>query len=343
MDLEARLQQKIDAKTKPPGSLGQLEAIALRVGLIQRTTEPRLDRPTILVFAGDHGIARHGVSPYPQEVTAQMVRNFLSGGAAINVFCNVNDIALRVVDAGVAVEFNATDYNSGLIDAKIARGTNDMLAGPAMSGEQCVAAIERGRELVRAESAAGSNLIGFGEMGIGNTSSAALLMSVYCDLPVNECAGRGTGLDDAGLAHKVEILSRAREAHAEVAAKGDPRDVLATFGGFEIAMIAGGMLEAARLGMVILVDGFVATSALLAARAIEPSVLANCIFAHASEENGHRAMLEQLGAQPLLDLGLRLGEGTGTALALPLLRAAVAFLTSMASFASAGVSDRGDA
>jgi nicotinate-nucleotide--dimethylbenzimidazole phosphoribosyltransferase len=332
--MAAELQHVIDTKTKPPGSLGRLESLGLQIGLIQRTLKPSIERPAIIVFAGDHGIATEGVSPFPQEVTVQMVANFIAGGAAINALSKAAGMTLEVVDAGVA---NASPAAAGFVDAAIRRGTRNFAHEPAMTRDQVLQAIERGAARVRFHAALGTNVIGFGEMGIANTSAAACLMSRMCNVEIDACVGRGTGLDDAGLKHKCDVLAAALEKHA---ASTDPLETLATFGGFEIAMIAGAFLAAAEARMTILVDGFIVTSALLVAHALDPAVLDYCVFAHASDETGHRRMLEHFHAVPLLQLGLRLGEGTGAALALPLLRAAVAFINEMASFESAGVSDK---
>ncbi len=333
--LEAALQHRINQKTKPLGALGDLEKIALQVGLIQNTLTPQLRKPTMLVFAGDHGIVESGVSPYPQTVTGQMVQNFLAGGAAINVFARQQGMILNVVDSGVNHDFGNID---GLIHAKIAHGTRSFLSEPAMSMAQCEQALTQGANIARQAIAVGSNVLGFGEMGIGNTSAASCLMSVLCGLPIDACVGRGTGLDDEGLKRKVEILRKAMDYHA---LKGtDAKQALATFGGFEIAMMAGAMLGAAERHTVLLIDGFIATSALLVAAKLQPNILQYCVFSHCSDESGHAKLLQHLGAKPLLNLGLRLGEGTGAALALPLLQAAVNFLNEMASFESAGVSQK---
>jgi nicotinate-nucleotide--dimethylbenzimidazole phosphoribosyltransferase len=333
--LRSSLQHKIDTKTKPLGALGKLEPLALKIGLLQNSLEPILLRPVILVFAGDHGIVQAGVSPFPQEVTQQMVLNFLAGGAAINVFARQHDIQLRVIDAGVAADFTP---HPDLIDAKISHGTANFLHQPAMTTEQCTAAITRGKALAQTEIAAGSNVLGFGEMGIGNTSSAAVLMSVLCDLPVSLCAGRGTGLDDIGLQNKIAILQQAVQFHG--LDSSDPMRVLATFGGFEVAMMTGAMLGAAEKCALLLIDGFIASAALLVAARLNPSILDHCVFTHRSGEAGHNKLLQELGAEPLLDLGMRLGEGTGCAMAWPLVQAAVNFLNQMASFESAGVSEK---
>jgi len=332
--LRTTLQHVIDTKTKPPGSLGRLETLARQMGLIQRTTHPGVERPAMIVFAGDHGIADEGVSPYPQAVTTQMVANFLAGGAAINALSRVAGITLEVVNSGVATPL---PHAEGLVDIPVAAGTRNFAHEPAMTRDQALAALGAGAQRVRHHAALGTNVIGFGEMGIANTSAAACLMSRLCGVPIDECVGRGTGLDNAGLAKKRAVLALALAQHAP---STDPIDVLATFGGFEIAMMAGAYLAAAEARMTILVDGFIATSALLVADALAPNVREYCVFAHASNEAGHRRMLDYFGAIPLLALDMRLGEGTGAALAVPLLRAAAAFINEMASFESAGVADR---
>jgi nicotinate-nucleotide--dimethylbenzimidazole phosphoribosyltransferase len=337
--LQSELRHKIDFKTKPPGSLGMLEGIALRVGKIQQSLTPQLHKPHIVVFAGDHGIAATGlVNPFPQAVTAQMVLNFLAGGAAINVFCRQNHIELKVVDSGVNFSF---DYGIGgerFISAKIAPGTKNYLHENAMTEREALFAIEKGKEIVAGIAAKGCNMIGFGEMGIGNTSSAALIMSSILQMPIDKCAGRGTGVNEEQLRIKIETLEKVFIIHKLDSISNDPVQLLAKIGGFEIAMMAGASLEAARQRMVIVVDGFISTASLLIAHQINESVLANCVFGHCSEEAGHRKMLDYLEAEPLLRLGLRLGEGTGAALAMPLIQSAVNFLNEMASFESAGVS-----
>lgn len=333
--LKDALMHKINHKTKPLGALGLLESVALQIGLIQNTLTPQLHKPALLIFAGDHGVVAAGVSPYPQEVTAQMVLNFLQGGAAINVFARQNEMQLRVVDAGVNHVF---EPHPELIHAKVGHGTRNFLLEPAMTLAQCEQALALGAELAEKEISAGSNVLGFGEMGIGNTSSASCLMSVLCNKPIEQCVGRGTGFDDVGLAKKTATLKQALAAHQ--IADGDALQALATFGGFEIAMMVGAMLAAAQQKAVLLIDGFIATSALLVAYHLQPDILQYCVFAHCSGEAGHRQLLEYLGAKPLLDAGLRLGEGTGAVLAYPMVQAAVNFLNEMASFESAGVSEK---
>ncbi len=329
---KSSLEDKINGKTKPLGSLGRLEAIALQIGLIQNTASPSLKKPTILVFAADHGIAKEGaVNPYPQEVTAQMVYNFLKGGAAINSFCEQNGLELHIVDAGVNHSFKNVP---GLVNAKIGFGTKNYAFEPAMRMEQCKKALKEGAKIVSQVHADGCNILGFGEMGIGNTSSAALLMAHFTELNVKECVGAGTGLAKNGITRKVTILEKVLQKHQPSGAL----ETLATFGGFEIAMLTGAILKAAELNMPLIIDGFIVTSALLVAHALEKNVLDYCIFSHTSGEKGHHKMLQFLEKEPLLDLGLRLGEGTGSALAFPIVKCAVAFLEDMASFTDAKVS-----
>ena len=331
-ELVEQLHQKINNKTKPLGSLGLLERLALRVGQIQGTLTPTLTRPAVLVFAGDHGVVAEGVSPYPQEVTRQMVLNFLAGGAAINVFARQHNMELFVVDAGVNGDF---PDHPRLLKRKVARGTNNFLREPAMSPEQCEQAIATGADVVRQMRQDGSNVLICGEMGIGNTSSASIILSQLGDFPVENCVGPGAGLTNPGVKKKIDILQAAITHHH----LGDnPFQVLTTFGGLEIAMICGAYLQAAQERMVILVDGFISTSALLVASRLYPAVLDYCVFGHQSEEPGHRKMLELLHGEPLLRLNMRLGEGTGAVVAYPLLESAVRFLNEMASFESAGVS-----
>lgn len=335
--LEKQLRDKINGKTKPLGALGYLEEIALRIGLIQETLTPQLKDPHIVVFAGDHGIAREGVSAYPQEVTYQMVMNFVHGGAAINVFCRQHGIVVKVVDAGVNFDFSL-DLN--LIHAKIAKGTQSFLTEKAMTRRQCEDALAKGAAIVQDIFRGGCNVIGFGEMGIGNTSSASVLMSQLCHIPVEECVGRGTGLDNAQMRCKVEILKRAIARHKDIAATEDVVALLATFGGFEIVMMCAAMLQAAELKMILMVDGFIATTAFLAAYHMCPAVKDYAFFCHQSDEYGHIRVLQFLEVRPVVSLGMRLGEGTGAAVAYPILKSAVNFLNEMASFESAGVSHK---
>lgn len=332
--LAQQLQSKIDAKTKPLGALGQLEVLAQQIGLIQQTESPKLTAPQMLVFAGDHGAAKVGVSAYPQEVSWQMVENFLAGGAAINVFTRTYGLPLAVVDCGVAHEFGE---RPGLINYKLGNGTENYLEAPAMTAEQCAQAIANGAALVADYADNGCNVIGLGEMGIGNTASASLLTHSLSGQPLDVCVGRGTGLDDAGLNRKQQLLSKALERIGNVT---DPDQALQEFGGFEIATMVGVILAAAERRMVVMIDGFVVGAAALVACKLYPAARDYCVYCHRSAEAGHRVQLAAMDAEPLLDLGMRLGEGTGVALAWPLVQAAVAFLNEMASFASAGVSEK---
>jgi len=335
--IEISLKNRVDRKTKPLGALGLLERTAIKIGLIQQRLDPAFGQPHLLVFAGDHGAAKAGVSAYPQDVTWQMVENFLAGGAAINVFARQNDLHLAIIDAGVAHDFG---QRAGLINAKVAPGTANYIEAPAMTAAQCAAAIERGADICRNLSANGCNLVGFGEMGIGNTAAASLITHCLTGTPLAECIGRGTGLDDAGLARKQVLLETALNRYRAAGGSNDPLAVLAEFGGFEIAMMVGAMLGAAEQKMTLLIDGFIVGSAALTAAQLAPALTDYCVFCHRSAEPGHAAQLQALAAEPLLDLGLRLGEGTGAALAYPLVLAAVNFLNEMASFESAGVSDK---
>ena len=327
--LDDAIRRVIDSKTKPPGALGAVEDLAARIARIQGTLAPSLHRCRLILFAGDHGIAREGVSAYPQQVTRQMVANFLAGGAAANVFARTNGVDLCVVDAGVAGE--AIDA-PGLVSRRIGAGTRNCAAGPAMTPERLDAALDAGRALgegVAADAAA------FGEMGIANTSSASLMTHKLTGVGLDALTGRGTGLDDAGLAHKRAVLARAA---SRTAPRLDARGALREYGGFEVAMMAGAMIGAARTGAVVLVDGFIAGAAALAAVELAPALREYLVFAHRSAEPGHRAVLEALAARPLLDLDMRLGEGTGALLAWPVLECAAAMMSQMASFESAGVS-----
>lgn len=329
---EPLIQQQIDQKTKPLGALGRLEELACQLALIQRQERITIQQPTMLVFAADHGIARHGISIAPSDVTRQMVLNFLGGGAAINCFCRQHQIELKVVDAGILTPID----DPCLIHQRLGAGTADLSVEPAMSREQALLGLQLGSELAKAQIADGCNLLAFGEMGIGNTTPASALLAALTGVPVAACVGRGTGIDDAQLGRKISLVT---QALARVGDESDPIQLLTELGGFEIAQITGAMLAAAEQQIAMLIDGFIVTSAALLAVKIAPAARDYMIFSHGSSEgSGHGIMLETLKARPLLDLGLRLGEGTGAALALPLLRSACAFYNEMASFASAGVS-----
>ena len=329
--LEARLRHKIDHKTKPLGALGQLEELALQLGLIQRSENIRLEDPQMVVFAADHGIAAEGVSAFPQAVTAQMVGNMLAGGAAINVLARQHGFALQVVDAGVASDL---DDHPNLVKRKMAHATQNICHSPAMHAAQCHAALQAGSDVVNSLP---GHVVAFGEMGIANTSAAALLLHRLAGVSLEDAAGRGTGLNDTQLVHKQQILGRAAAQHPTAL---EPLQALAALGGFEIAMMTGAMLQAASQRRVILVDGFIAGSAALVATALVPQARDYMVFCHRSAERGHHLLLEHLQAKPLLDLGLRLGEGTGALLAWPLLQSSACLMREMASFESAGVSGK---
>lgn len=327
--LRARVQHALDNKTKPLGSLGAIEALAARLAMILGTLQPQLQAPQLVVCAADHGLAARGVSAYPSDVTWQMVENFLAGGAAVSVLARQHGLQLTVVDCGVRHDWEA---RPGLRTLKTRHGTADSLVAAAMTAAQCDEALANGVALVRELP---GNVLLLGEMGIGNTSAASMLLARLAGFDIAACTGAGTGLDDDGVARKTEVLRQVLARHADSQA---PLAALAAFGGLEIATLAGMVLEAAAQRRVIVVDGFITGAAVLVAHKLRPAVLERCVFAHRSGERGHRLLLDHLGAEPLLDLGLRLGEGSGAALAWPLLVSATALLREMASFESAGVS-----
>jgi len=320
------LRQAIDGKAKPPGSLGRLEDLAIRIGLIQGRPDPRIGPATVLVFAGDHGMNAEGVSAYPSAVTAAMIGMFLAGRATVSAFAAASDVQVRVIDAGVAADFPGSD---ALIDAKLGRGTRNAAREPAMTSEECARALDRGFAIAQQTAHDGADAIALGDMGIGNTASASLLLHRLGPAPLDACIGPGAGHTADGLARKAEVLHRA----AARTATTEPFEALRQFGGYEIAMLAGAALGAASLRRPVVVDGFIASAAVLAAIRLQPKLADFCIFAHRSAERGHRLLLELLGAEPLLDLGLRLGEGTGAVLAIPLLRAAARLVTDVADLA----------
>lgn len=327
------LQAKIDNLTKPKGSLGRLEELALQVGLIQQTLSPELRHPQNIVFAADHGIVAEGVSIAPKEVTWQQVCHFThpQGTGGVNFLCRQHGFTLKVVDAGVDYDL---PHDRGIIDLKVARGTNNFLHGPAMTEAQMEQCLAGGAQVVRQCFAEGSNVLSFGEMGIGNTSPSSIWMSYFTGIPLAECVGAGSGLDSAGIRHKYEVL---RQAMGNYAGNGSPRDLIRWFGGFEMVMAIGAMLQAAELGMVILVDGFIMTNCMLAASKLYPEVLDYAVFGHCGDESGHRKVLDALGARPLLNLGLRLGEGTGAICAYPILDSAVRMINQMDTFSGADI------
>ncbi|MCY4256588.1 MAG: nicotinate-nucleotide--dimethylbenzimidazole phosphoribosyltransferase [Gammaproteobacteria bacterium] len=330
-DFDRAVAEAIDSKTKPVGSLGRLESLAAQLARVQQTLAPKAERCKLTVFAGDHGIASAGVSAFPPEVTRQMLLNFLAGGAAANVMARALGVDFAVVDAGVT---GLPVEHPRLVSRRIAAGTLNSLEQPAMSAEQCESALRAGSE---AGGDGAHEAVCFGEMGIGNTSSASLVAAKILGLPIDRLVGSGTGLDAVGLDRKRRVLDAAA---ARTSAELDPSAALREYGGFESVMLAGAMLGAAQAGKLVLVDGFIATVSALAAARLSPEIMGNLVFAHRSAETGHSVVLEALGARPLLELDLRLGEGTGALLAWPLVRAAAAMLRDMASFESAGVSER---
>ena len=339
--LTQALQHKLDHKTKPLGSLGRLEQLALRIGQILGTESPRLEQPQMVVFAGDHGLAARGVSAFPSDVTWQMVENFLAGGSAVSVLARQHGLALTVVDCGVARDIApraAVPGQPQLLVRKVAAGTQDASIGPAMTPAQCAQALHNGMDVVRGLP---GNALLLGEMGIGNTSVASLLLARLCGVSLEDCTGAGTGLDAGGVARKRAVLAQALAANEGAV---NPLDALAALGGFEVATLVGAVLQASSERRVIVVDGFITSAAVLVAARLQPHVLQRCVFAHGSAEPGHAHMLAHLlpgqQPQPLLDLGLRLGEGSGAALAWPLLQSACAVLAEMARFESAGVDNR---
>ncbi|MDA7592236.1 nicotinate-nucleotide--dimethylbenzimidazole phosphoribosyltransferase [Rhodobacteraceae bacterium] len=328
-NLVTKLRNKLDNKTKPIGALGRLEDLALRIGLILGNENPELIKPQMLVCAADHGLTAEGISAYPSDVTWQMVENFLAGGAAVSVLSKQNNISLNVVDCGVRHDF---EPRAGLFIQKVSKGTENALQGPAMSIEECQQAINNGMGVVR--KLTGNSLL-IGEMGIGNSSAAAMLLARLTGKDISSCTGSGTGMFGDNLEKKTAILERVLEKHKEAK---EPLDALAAFGGLEVATLTGAVIQAASERRVIVVDGFIASSAVLVASRLRSKVLDYCIFSHRSDEQGHSLMLNEMGAEPILDLKLRLGEGSGAALAWPLLMSACTILREMASFEAAGVS-----
>jgi len=332
---QARARQ--DILTKPPGSLGRLEELSIKLAGIQGEPVPQIRHKAIITMAGDHGVVAEGIGNWPQAVTAQMVYNFLGGGAGINVLARQSGVRLIVVDIGVAAEL---ETDARLLSRKIAPGTQNMAVGAAMSGEQAVRAIETGIEIVTDETVKGLNIVGTGDMGIGNTTASSAISAVMMGKPAAEVTGRGTGIDDKQLAHKIAVIERALAAnHPD---PGRPLEVLAKVGGFEIGGLVGVMLAAAAHRIPVVIDGFISGAAALIASALSPALKDYLIAAHVSAEVGHPLLLEHLGLKPLLDLGMRLGEGTGAALGIFLAEAAARVLAEMSTFVEAGVSERNE-
>lgn len=333
--LRAAAQKAIDDKTKPVGSLGQLEEVAVRLAVIQQTLRPRIDRSRILVFAADHGVAAENVSAYPSAVTAQMMANYAHGGAAVSVLARTAGIDVEVIDVGVDADLRGLE---AIRHAKVRRSSRNIAHMPAMTLEECEAALGVGRSAVQRAVAAGIQVIGLGEMGIGNTTASAALLAALLQVSPEETVGRGAGLNDAQLAHKRTIVAQSLKRHAGQVSK--PFHALSALGGLELAAIAGAAIEAAQHSLAVVVDGFIATVAILAAVRMQPAIHEHLFFAHQSSERGHRLALTALFAKPLLQLDMRLGEGSATALAIPILKAAAAILREMATFEDARVSRR---
>jgi len=329
INFDAQIQAKINAKTKPLGALGQIEDVAAKIAKLQGTLSPVMRSCGLTIFAADHGMAQAGVSAFPQEVTRQMVLNFLAGGAAANVFAKTLGVALKVIDAGVA---GSPISHPDLINKSVGKGTQNAIEVSAMSEAQCKIALDYGKEIGRN---AATDAVCYGEMGIGNTSSATLLAHKILRLAVSDITGAGTGLDTKGVKRKLTLLEKASSRTDETL---PVMTALREYGGFEIVMMSGAMIGAAQAGKLVLVDGFIATAAALAAQKLEPSIREALLYAHMSDERGHRVVLEALGVTPLLDLSLRLGEGTGALLAWPLVKSACAMFNDMASFESAHIS-----
>lgn len=328
---KAAIQTKIDTKTKPLGALGKLEQLALQLALITNKDQISLTKPTMLVFAGDHGIAEEGVSIAPSAVTQQMVMNFLNGGAAINCFCRTHGLALDVIDAGILLPID----DARLTQQSLGNGTRNFSKHAAMNLADVEKGIELGAQAARKHLDEGANVIGFGEMGIGNTSCAAAILAALTGIDAAKCVGRGTGISDEALANKVRLVKQAIAMHQQDLTSAE--QILACVGGFEVVQIVGAMLAAAERKSVILVDGFIITAAAMLAIKMNPACKDYMVFCHQSQEQGHQIMLKELGVTALLDMGFRLGEGTGAALAYPMLQAAASFYNDMASFDSAGV------
>ena len=325
------LQEKIDNLTKPKGSLGRLEEMAIQIGTIQQTLTPTLQLPYHIIFGGDHGIVAEGVSYSPAEVTPQMVFNFMEGGAGINFLARQHNINMKVVDSGINYDFEGLEQ---LIDLKVRKGTRNYLHEKAITSEEFELCIQRGASVVKDCFTEGCNVISFGEMGIGNTSSSSIWMSYFTEIPLEQCVGAGSGFDSEGVKRKYSILNQAMTNYQ---GDGSVIDILCHFGGYEMCMAVGGMLQAAELGMVILIDGFIMTNCALAASKLYPEVLEYCIFGHQGDEAGHKLVLDYLGEKPLLNFGLRLGEGTGALCAYPLIDSAVRMINEMSTFKHAKV------
>ncbi len=332
--MQAAIQEKIDNLNKPKGSLGRLEELAMQICLIQQTLEPSLAHPCHLLLGGDHGIEREGVSVSPREVTWQQMINFTRGGGGVNMFCRQHGFKLRIVDVGVDYDFSDVD---GIIDRKIARGTKNFLYEPAMSEEEFDRAIQIGSDLVDDCIAEGCRILSIGEMGIGNTSPSSIWMSIFGDIPLKNCIGAGAGLDNDGIRHKYEVLSKALKNYQASIHQPSTISHLTYFGGFEMISAIGVMLRAAEHHLIILIDGFIMTACAIAAIRLYPAAQDHMIFTHCGDESGHKMMLDIVDARPLLHLGLRLGEGTGALCAFPIIDSAVRMMNEMNNFQKARI------
>lgn len=329
--IRSLLEEKINALTKPKGSLGRLEEIALQVGWVQQSLTPTLRHPVNVIYAADHGIADEGVSKSPKEVTRQVIHNFLNGGAGICFLARQHGVELKIVDGGVDFDFPPIPQ---LIDRKVRKGSRNFLYEAALTREELDLALRYGADIVSDSHREGSNIISFGEMGIGNTATSSMWMTCLTGTSLPDCVGAGSGLDSEGVRHKCDVLQKALENYS---GSTEVLDVIQYFGGYEMVMAVGGMLRAAELGMIILVDGFIMTNCVLAASRLYPEMLSYCIFGHCGDEAGHRRILDHLEAKPLLDLGLRLGEGSGSICAYPIVDSAVRMINEMHSFSQASI------
>lgn len=329
------IRHKIDNLNKPKGSLGRLEDLAMQICLIQQTLTPKLNNPCHLLFGGDHGIERENVSVSPREITWQQMLNFAKGGGGVNMFCRQHGFKLYLVDVGV--DYDLSNCHE-IYNRKIAPGTANFIDGPAMSEEQYRQALDVGAEFVDKCHADGCNIVCVGEMGIANTSPSSVWMSLFGNIPLDECIGAGAGLDNAGIRHKSDVLNRAVDRFIyTTGGKADTDTLIRYFGGFEMVSAVGAMLRAAELGLIVLVDGFIMTACALVAVRLYPEAKEYMIFGHVGDENGHRRLLDLLGAQPLLNLGLRLGEGTGALCAYPIVESAVRMINEMNNFDNAHI------
>ena len=331
LSIKEALTDKINNLTKPKGSLGTLEELALQIGLIQQTLSPTLCRPQNIIFCADHGIADEGVSVSPKEVTWQQTIHFTHGGGGVNFLTHQHGFGLKIVDAGVDFDL---PYERGIINMKVRKGTRNFLHEAAMTEEEMNLCIERGAEMVKRCEAEGSNILSFGEMGIGNTSPSSIWMHLFTGIPLAQCVGAGSGLNSQGVSRKLQILQQAVDNYN---GGNSPKEIIRYFGGYEMVMAIGATLQAAEDHLIILVDGFIMTACMLAAMQLYPDVKHYAIFGHCGDESGHKLLLDAMGAKPLLSLGLRLGEGTGAICAYPIVDSAVRMINEMESFQKASI------